>query len=306
LIITVGITCFNNGDNISETLSDLSLQRFSNGDEICEILVVASGCTDSTIHDVNEFVKRDQRFKLIIEPTRLGKPSAINKLIAQMKGDALLLVSGDVRIPQTDFVVQMANRIEGGVAVVGCRPIPVNGFHSALGQATRSIWSLHDKTLSVQNHEHFLGHAGEAFLIKKEAIDPIPGDIINDDAYLVLRAQQKGFKVAYDRDAIVLNRSPERVSELIRQRARIIRGHSQLEEVLGLSPDVLDVLAFKKPMVALRIVEDEIKDEVKDSKFKPRSFALLLVIEMAAQFVARFNKTRNNLWIPASSAKWHG
>ena len=171
MLVTVGITSFNNGDNIRETLSDLSHQRFNNGDDICEILVVASGCTDSTTDDVNEFAQRDQKFRLITEPNRLGKPSAINKIITQMKGDALLLMSGDVRIPQTNFVAQMTDRIQDGVAVVSCRPIPVNGFHSVLGQASRSIWGLHDKTLSCQNHDHLLGHAGEAFLIKKEAIE---------------------------------------------------------------------------------------------------------------------------------------
>ena len=97
---------------------------------------------------------------------------------------------------------------------------------------------------------------------------------------MVLRAQQRGFAVTYNREAVVLNRTPERISELIRQRARIITGHSQLGEVLGLSPDVLDVLVFKKPYVALKIIEDEIRDEVKTSEFRPMSSILLLVVEI--------------------------
>lgn len=301
--ITVGITCFNNGDNIAETLNDVAKQQLTGRDSICEVLVVASGCTDNTVHDVEEFEKRDKRFHLIVEPERRGKPSAINKMIQQMNGDALLLMSGDVRLPQNEFVEHMVNQLHDNVAVVSCRPKPVNNIHTITGQMSNSMWGLHDKTLSAQNSNRLHGHAGEAFVIKKEAVETIPTQIVNDDAYMVLRAQQKGFEVAYDRESIVLNRSPENIAEMMRQRARIINGHNQLKKILGVSPDVLSFIIVKRPLLAFKIIEQEVREEQKSGRFKSRSFLALITLEIISHVMAKLHPS-DNLWAPSVSAKW--
>jgi cellulose synthase/poly-beta-1,6-N-acetylglucosamine synthase-like glycosyltransferase len=301
--ITVGITCYNNGDNISTVLSNVAHQALADGDSIIEVLVVASGCTDDTVERVQAFAADERRTRLIVEDKRMGKPSAINKLTSQMRGDALLLLSGDIRIPQNDFVANMVKIMGGPVAVVSCRPLPANCPHAPSGYVSGSMWGLHDKTLSAQTKNHLFGHAGEAFAIKREALEPVPSDIINDDAYLVLRAQQKGFKVSYARDLIIRNRSPEGIGEMIRQRARIIRGHSQLGEVLGVQPDVLDMLLFRRPLVALGIVKTEVREEIGKGIFRPDYFLLLLIMEAVAHGVAKIGSL-DNRWTPAASAKW--
>ncbi|MDG6907617.1 MAG: glycosyltransferase [Nitrososphaerota archaeon] len=301
--ITVGITCFNNGDNIAETLNDVVNQQLHGCDKICEVLVVASGCTDNTVRDVKEFEKKDERLHLIIEPDRLGKPSAINKMIQQMRGDALLLMSGDVRLPQREFVEHMVQRLQGNTGVVSCRPKPVNSIHTITGQMSNSMWGLHDKTLSVQNSNGLHGHAGEAFAIKREAVETLPSRIVNDDAYMVLRAQQKGFDVSYDRESIVLNRPPESIAELMRQRARIINGHNQLRKILGVSPDVLSFIIVRKPLLAFNIIEQEVREEQKAGRFKATSFLALITLELISHIMAKLHRS-NNRWTPSVSAKW--
>ncbi len=301
--ITVGITSYNNGDNIAAILSDVAHQQLEEGDSICETLVVASGCTDNTLIEAERFANSDPRFNVIREHTRLGKPSAINKIITHMKGDVLLLLCGDVRLPQADFVSRIVHELDTEVGVVSSRPVPFSERRTLLGNASWLMWALHDKTLSFQSCNHLLGHAGEAFAMKKEALEEVPFGVINDDAYMVIRAQQKGFKVSYARELIVYNKPPRRADELVIQRARIIRGHAELKKLVGTRPDVLDTLAVRRPLVALRIVREAVRDEAGKKMFRPGSFLLLVTLEVAAHCLAILRRA-DNQWAQASTAKW--
>ena len=140
-------------------------------------------------------------------------------------------------------------------------------------------------------------------MIKKDALEIVPSEIVNDDAYIVLRAQQKGFSVFYDRDSVVLNRSPENIVEMIQQRARIINGHNQLKKVLGVSPDVLSFMIVKRPLLASHIITEEIREEQRLGKLRPGSFLSLIAVEIIAHVFAKLHPS-NNLWAPSVSAKW--
>lgn len=301
--VTVGVTCYNNGDNIGHLIADLQRQVFKTGGGATEIIVVASGCTDNTVSEVRERSARDKRIRLIVEQHRNGKPSAINKILRAMAGDILVLVSGDIRLSDEYFIENILSHFSSGADVVSCRPLPVNGTDTTEGYIGRLIWNLHDRTLMAQITNGLQRQAGEAFAIRREVAEEIPPNVINDDAYLVLKAQLAGAKFVYAREITVRNRTPDRIQDILLQRARIIRGHRQLRDAIGTSPSALDVLIFKRPLIVTDVLIQEIKEQITERRLRILCFLQLIALELAAHLLSGMWNF-SHLWPTAESAKW--
>ena len=303
LKVTVGVTCYNNGDNVGHLIAELQRQVFKAGRGVTEVIVVASGCTDNTITEVRERSAQDKRIRLIVEQHRNGKPSAINKILRAMAGDILVLVSGDIRLSNEHFIANILSHFSSGADIVGCRPMPVNSTDTTEGYIGRLIWNLHDRTLMAQIANGLKKQAGEAFAIRREAAEEIPPDVINDDAYLVLMAQLAGGKFVYAREITVRNRTPDRIRDILLQRARIIRGHKQLRDAIGTSPSALDVLIFKRPLIVADVLIQEIKEQMSERRLRILCFLQLIALELAAHFLSGMWNF-SHLWPTAESAKW--
>jgi len=220
-----------------------------------------------------------------------------------MSGEVLVLLSGDVRLPNAHFVDLLTSQCTGCIGVVGCRPVPINNIHTKGGYVGHLMWNLHDRTLEAQIENGLRMQAGEAFAISREAAEYVPLDVINDDAFLVLKAQIMGHKFVYAREITVLNRTPESLQDVLLQRARIIRGHRQLKKMIGISPNVLDTLIFTRPLIAARVVIQETKDQLKAGKLRMRWFFELVLLELTAHFLSRI-WSFSPLWPTSKSAKW--
>jgi glycosyltransferase involved in cell wall biosynthesis len=297
--ISVGITCYGNEDSIGPLLLDIENQVFTSDRRIAEIIVVASGCTDNTLAAVRPFVARDPRIRLIVESRRSGKPSAINKILQSLEGSVLVLLSGDVRLPDGHFVEGLVSHCTDTISVVGCRPVPVNDRNTPAGYIGHLMWSMLDKTLMAEMTNGLCKQAGEAFAITRDAAEEIPLDVINDDAYLVLKAQLAGHGFAYAREIIVRNRTPDRIRDILLQRARIIRGHLQLKEIIGISPTDF---RLRRPLIVVKVGTEEIKEQIANRKLRISGVLQAILLELAAHLLSRiWNPT--NLWPKAESVK---
>jgi glycosyltransferase involved in cell wall biosynthesis len=303
LKVTVGVTCYNNGDNISHLIADLQSQVFKKRTATTEIIVAASGCTDNTVSEVSERSAQDNRIRLIVEQHRNGKPSAINKILQAMTGDILVLVSGDIRLADEHFIESILSHFSSGADVVGCRPVPTNGTGTTEAYIGRLIWNLHDRTLMAQIANGLKKQAGEAFAIRRTAAQEIPPNVINDDAYLVLMAQLAGGKFVYAREITVQNRTPDRIQDILLQRARIIRGHKQLRDSIGTSPSALDILIFKHPKIVGDVLIQEIRGQIMERRLRIVCFLQLIALEFAAHLLSE-TWSFSHLWPTAESAKW--
>ena len=74
--MTVGICAYNEGKNIGTLLNNVLYEQALPVNS--EVLVVCSGCTDTTTDIVQEYAAKDSRLKVHIEDERRGKASAIN------------------------------------------------------------------------------------------------------------------------------------------------------------------------------------------------------------------------------------
>ncbi|MGB9024047.1 MAG: glycosyltransferase family 2 protein, partial [Candidatus Bathyarchaeia archaeon] len=207
------------------------------------------------------------------------------------------------RLSDEYFLENILSHFSNGADVVACRPLPVNGTDTAEGYIGRLIWNLHDKTLMAQVTNGLKKQAGEAFAIRREAAAQIPPNVINDDAYLVLKAQLAGGRFVYAREIIVQNRTPDRIRDILLQRARIIRGHRQLRDAIGTSPSVLDILIFRRPLIVAGVLIQEIKEQITERRLRILCFLQLVALELAAHLLSGMWNF-SHLWPTAESAKW--
>jgi biofilm PGA synthesis N-glycosyltransferase PgaC len=194
--------------------------------EIAEIIVVASGCTDRTEEIVLEFAERDPRIRLITEPIRSGKSSAVNLLLSQTTQEIIVFVNADT-VPAPDAIERLVTSFQDpSVGMAGGRPIPINDPHTFMGYAVHLLWALHHQ-ISLRQPK-----MGEMIAFRN-FFHQIPSDSAVDEASIEPLIRGQGLRLHYAPEAIVYNCGPETVADFLRQRRRIYAGHIYVRKTLG-------------------------------------------------------------------------
>jgi biofilm PGA synthesis N-glycosyltransferase PgaC len=218
--ISIGVMAYNEEQNIGRLLQTLLGQGLSHG-YLKEIIVVASGCTDRTEDIVRGFQRKEARIKLISQPSREGKASAINLFLADASGDILVLESADT-IPSEGSLDHLIAPFEDpSVGMTGAHPVPVNPKDTFIGFTVRLMWSLHHKIALLTPK------LGELVAFRN-FVRQIPKDTAVDEASIEAIVKDAGFNLCYVPDAIVNNKGPETVRDFLKQRRRIAAGHQNL------------------------------------------------------------------------------
>jgi cellulose synthase/poly-beta-1,6-N-acetylglucosamine synthase-like glycosyltransferase len=195
---------------------------------VAEIIVVASGCTDDTEAIVREAAAADPRIRLISQPTREGKASAMNLFLQEATCDVLILSSADL-LPAEDAIERLvAPFTNPEIGMTACRPEPVNDPATFMGFAAHLLWDLHHQ----MNLSGF--KAGEMIAFRR-VFRRIPPHTAVDEASVEPLIRGQGYEVRYVPDAIVYNKGPETVEDFLRQRRRIYAGHLEMKDRLGYS-----------------------------------------------------------------------
>lgn len=269
-----------------------------------EIIVVCSGCTDSTVDVVHKFSDVDSRVKLVVEEKRLGKASAVNKILSKAQGQFIFLVPADVA-PEASTLPLMIGRIceNPRIGVVGGSPVPINVERGFCGYLSHLMWRLHNNTLHYLNDLNLNNHAsGEFMVLRRGIVDEIPVSVVNDDAYIAVSAASKGFLVKYCAKAKVYIKAPACIADYICQRRRVIYGHLRVRELTKHYPKTIENMLVQDPAKSFHILKEEIKERPKDT---PKLFVVILIESVAnalALIDVLFGK-QHTVWTIAKSTK---
>jgi len=239
--LSIGIMVYNEERGIGRLLDALLRQELVHA-RIKEIVVVASGCTDSTEAVVRDFMKQDPRIRLITQTRRKGKASAINQFLSIASGDIYVLANADTVPEPTAIDRLVAPFASPDVGMTGARPIPVNTSDTFIGYADNLMWWLHH-LVSLTSPK-----LGELIAFRN-FIRWIPEDTAVDEASIEAIVTQVGYELRYVPDAVVNNKGPETVTDFMKQRRRIAAGHAHLYRKHGYRVSTSDPGAlFKKLM----------------------------------------------------------
>lgn len=219
---SVGVMAYNEEANIARALDSIVRQDPA-GEQIAEVIVVASGCEDRTVGIVTGFASRQPRVRVIEQARREGKASAVNLFIGAATAPVLVLVSADVRVADGAFDMLLRHFADPGVGMVGGHPIPVNGTETFLGHAVHLQWLLHDR---IARQSPKLGE----MVAFRNVVPSIPLDTAVDELSLQALVTQLGYRLVYEPRAAVYNRGPTTVADFVRQRRRIYAGHLRIRD----------------------------------------------------------------------------
>src|SRR5487761_1987115 len=285
----VGIMAYNEAANIASAIKSI-LQQPTERVELQEIIVVASGCTDSTVPIVTELAKNDPRIRLIVQERREGKASAINLFLAEAKAPVLIMNRADVLMKDGTLELLVAPFHDDKAGMVGAHPIPVNDDRTFLGYTVHLLWDLHDRVARVAPK------LGEVVAFRN-VVPHIPPDTAVDEISIQALITQLDLQLIYEPRAIVYNRGPATVSDFLRQRRRIYSGHMRTQQQQGYSAATMDV-----GLVARTLFDSQ--------PFSTPRTALYTLGAVGLEAVARilgaydfFRRRSHQLWQIASTTK---
>jgi glycosyltransferase involved in cell wall biosynthesis len=233
----VGIPAFNEERNIVNLLQSLEGQR-----PLVSEVIISDDSSDRTTALVRNFAESSSLdISLFHHETRRGAAAAWNEILHKAAGDIVVLYDADV-IPHPSCTEQLVSRISENTALCASNSQPVQ----AAGVAGRASAFISNWLRSVRQE----GLSQYTMMGRALAIDAaaakkiqIPADMIAIDLYLQCQILEMGLGVAYNDDAVVYFKPPDRMNDMASQVVRAVNGHNQIKDRvsrldIGLPPHV--------------------------------------------------------------------
>lgn len=220
--ISILIPCYNVGSVIERKIKntlDINYPKHK-----FEIIAVESDSTDDTVSTLSRYASQGE-LKLIKQPRRLGKSSAINRGLKECKGDIVVLTDADARLERKatrklvkNFADQSVGAVVGNLTIISGKSIvsKMNHlFYRIFRQRVRTWESMFDSASFW---------SGELCAFRKSLLERLDEDIINDDRYILLKIRSKGYRCICDPSSHAYEGSPENVLGQITQKRRTTMG----------------------------------------------------------------------------------
>ena len=134
-MISVVIPLYNEEENIPQ-LKERLVKATESWSEPFECVLVNDGSHDKTPLMLNQLAEEDSRFRIIHFSRNFGHQPAISAGIQHAKGDAVIIMDGDLQDPP-EILLEFINKWKEGYEVVyAVRTKRKEGFFKKLGYAT--------------------------------------------------------------------------------------------------------------------------------------------------------------------------
>lgn len=246
----------------------------------------------------------DSRLAVILEERQEGKASALRKILRQATGDILVLASADIRLGMHsigDLVSALASHDSWGA--VDSHVEVMNGETRLVDRVSILLWEVHNEILDRLDAEGRLGHvAGDLLAVKRDLLEEIP-NVINDDAYIGLSIQRKGFFVRRVKSALVWIMGPRNPADYVTQRSRVLHGHLQTIRDLRVMPTTFEFTLAWNPLRNIRILNLVLSRLGASYLLTLYTLMFLEVVSFQVAFLRMFLRRRYGPWRSVASTK---
>ena len=229
--LCVLVACYNEAENIDDTLLSLARQDYAGQ---VEVVVIDDGSTDDSLTIAQSAAGRlsrpGMRIRVLAQPRNQGKSAALNRGFAETRQRLVLTVDGDSYL-RTDALRKIVQRYlsdpAGTVAVAGAvlvrnsrdnwltRAQEWDYFHGIA--AVKRMQSMYHGTLVAQ---------GAFSLYERQALADVGGwpECVGEDIVVSWALLATGARIGYCEDACLFTKVPAKVGQFARQRQRWSRG----------------------------------------------------------------------------------
>lgn len=293
--VSVGIPAFNEAANIGSLIRELLSQR-EDGFSLVEIVVASDGSTDETEAVVRSF--DDPRVKLLADGQRRGVIYRQNQLFSVMVGDVLVLMNADVLPVGNQFLSKFVEPFRHdqhlGIVSNPGSPLPSETWFESV--INLSVRMKHDAVVRWAGGDNLYLCHGHSRAFSRAFADKLrwPEEAVAEDAYAYLRCRELGFKFRYQPEATVVFRSPQTLSDHLKQSRRFFRARAMLERLLD--PAAVRAahaipLRFLFPAAFRTFTADPLK------------FLAYLAVAIYAKTLSLFSVDEKSAWDTAVSSK---
>lgn len=222
--VTVAVSAYNEERNISAWLDSVLGQK-QTGFKIERIWIYSDGSGDGTVERARSGT--DRRVSVFSGRSRRGKSARLNWFYRRLQSDFLVQSDADVILAHAFVVRDIIQPLikNPAVGLCGGNPLPVPGrtvTEKAVNCSVAAYVPLRKKLRGGDNIFSADGRllAFSQALIKK--IDIPETDVIANDAYAYFRCLELGFKYRFVESARVWYRSPQTLSDHLKQNLRFL------------------------------------------------------------------------------------
>jgi cellulose synthase/poly-beta-1,6-N-acetylglucosamine synthase-like glycosyltransferase len=218
--VTVCVAAYNVEAPLQAKLASLAALDYP-ADKL-DVLVYSDGSTDGTDAIVAAWSKRDPRVQLMRGPLRMGKPTALNRMVEQARGEVLLLT--DARQPLGPGALRAMLTLLADPKV-GC----VTGNLRLEGQAGSGVYWRYENWIRrcEARFRSVVGMTGPLSAIRRVDLAPLPSTLILDDMWIPMRLRLQGRRILFCEEALAFDRAFDDEREFARK-VRTLAGNYQL------------------------------------------------------------------------------
>lgn len=219
--VSVCVPIYNAATYLPDKVS--SLQALDYPPDRLEFLLYSDGSTDDTRTVAEALAAKDPRVRVIVSERRRGKPTALNVMAEQARGEVLMLtdvrqpvVSGALRALVSPLCDPAVGCVSGNLILQG-------------GTGAGAYWRYENAIRKAEGRfRGMVGVTGPLYAVRRADLLPLPEDIILDDMLVPLRLQLTyRLRVIFAPEAVAYDQAFDDEREFGRK-ARTLAGNYQL------------------------------------------------------------------------------
>jgi cellulose synthase/poly-beta-1,6-N-acetylglucosamine synthase-like glycosyltransferase len=187
-------------------------------EQLLDVLVVDDGSTDGT-----PGLARHAGARVLTGHARAGKQAAVNRGVEAATGTVVCITDANSELAPGALRALAGPFADGRVAVVsGAKQVVGDG---AVGGGEGLYWRLESRVKEGESRFGcVMGADGGVMAVRRNAFEPIPSGVVNDDFHLALDAMRRGHLVRYAPDAVATESVSASLGEEFERRTRIAAG----------------------------------------------------------------------------------
>ncbi|MGL5006718.1 MAG: glycosyltransferase family 2 protein [Plesiomonas sp.] len=224
--ITLIIPAYNEATSIAEKIRNLAAQDYPAANFTIRLL--CDGCTDSTVEIAQKTLNEPecQWLPFIIEEFTVnrGKIAIINDAITNITSPIVAFSDVSALLPINTFLTAAAHFKHADIGVVG----PGYRVLQAGSLGESHYWQYQSQIKQSESSlNSVLGMHGACYFIRRECLNPIEADTINDDFILPMNAIAQGYRAVYEPRCLSLELETASPELEAKRRKRIAAGNTQ-------------------------------------------------------------------------------
>jgi len=206
-----------------------------------KLMVVTDGSDDHT----NKIIEQYSEVELCFKPQRAGKIAAVNRVMPSVNSPITIFSDANVMINKEGLNKMVRHFQSNMVAAVSGEKTVISKEEDGASSSGEGFYWKYESYLKKKDADWntLVGSAGELFAIRTHLYESIDTNTLIEDFVLTMKLAAKGYKVAYEPEALAMESGSANIEEETKRKVRISAGG--IQAVIMLLP-LLNFFKFGK------------------------------------------------------------